>query len=83
MKNDKQIQQDVMAELNWEPSVNAAHIGVEVSDGVVTLAGHVSNYAEKLNAERAHPARRRRQGADRRDGRYANAREPPLLDLSA
>jgi osmotically-inducible protein OsmY len=53
MKTDTKIQQDVMAELNWEPSVNAAHIGVEVSDGVVTLAGHVSSYAEKLGAENA------------------------------
>ena len=53
MKSDKQIQQDVMAELSWEPSVNAAHIGVEVSDGIVTLAGHVTHYAEKLNAEQA------------------------------
>ena len=53
MKSDQQIQQDVMAELNWEPSVNAAQIGVEVSDGIVTLAGHVTRYAEKLNAERA------------------------------
>ena len=53
MKSDTQIQQDVMAELSWEPSVNAAHIGVEVSDGIVTLAGHVASYTEKLNAERA------------------------------
>jgi osmotically-inducible protein OsmY len=53
MKPDSKIQQDVMAELNWEPSVNAAHIGVEVTDGVVTLAGHVGSYAEKLGAENA------------------------------
>src|SRR5579862_475587 len=53
MKSDKQIQQDVIAELSWEPSVNAAHIGVEVADGIVTLAGHVGSYMEKLNAERA------------------------------
>ena len=53
MKTDKQLQQDVMAELNWEPSVNAAHIGVEVSNGVVTLTGHVANYAEKISAEHA------------------------------
>ena len=32
MKTDTQIQQDVMAELSWEPSVNAAQIGVEVSE---------------------------------------------------
>jgi len=53
MKTDAQVQQDVIAELKWEPSVNPTHIGVEVQDGVVTLAGHVDSYAEKWNAERA------------------------------
>ena len=53
MKSDKQVQQDVLAELDWEPSVNAAHIGVEVKGGVVTLAGHVSSWAEKHHAEQA------------------------------
>lgn len=53
MKTDMQLQQDVLAELKWEPAVNAAQIGVEVKDGVVTLAGHVASYAEKWDAERA------------------------------
>ena len=53
MKTDSQLQQDVMAELKWEPAVHAAQIGVEVKDGIVTLAGEVSSYAEKWNAERA------------------------------
>ena len=53
MKTDNQVQQDVLAELKWEPSVNAAQIGVEVKDGIVTLAGHVGSYAEKWDAERA------------------------------
>ena len=53
MKTDKQLQTDVIAELSWEPSVHAAQIGVEVKEGVVTLAGHVGSYAEKWNAERA------------------------------
>ena len=53
MKTDAQVQQDVIAELKWEPSINAAQIGVEVKDGIVTLAGHVSSYAEKWDAERA------------------------------
>jgi osmotically-inducible protein OsmY len=53
MKTDSQLQQDVMAELTWEPAVHATQIGVEVSDGVVTLAGEVGSYAEKWNAERA------------------------------
>ncbi len=52
MKTDRQLQQDVSAELEWEPSVHAAHIGVEVREGVVTLAGQVASYAEKWSAER-------------------------------
>lgn len=53
MKSDTQLQQDVLAELRWEPSVNSAHIGVEVTDGVVTLLGHVTRFAEKWDAEQA------------------------------
>ena len=41
MKTDAALQLDVIAELKWESSVNAAHVGVEVKDGIVTLAGHV------------------------------------------
>jgi hypothetical protein len=40
MKSDVQLQQDVLDELDWEPSVNGAHIGVAVTDGIVTLTGH-------------------------------------------
>ena len=47
------MQRDVLDELKWEPSVDAAHIGVSVKDGIVTLSGHVSSYAEKYAAERA------------------------------
>ena len=53
MKTDSQLQKDVMAELDWEPSVHAAQIGVEVKDGVVTLAGDVATCTEKWNAELA------------------------------
>ena len=53
MKTDAQLQQDVIAELGFEPSVNASQIGVEVMDGVVTLAGHVGSFVEKWEAERA------------------------------
>lgn len=42
-----------MAELKWEPAVHAEQIGVEVKDGVVTLAGHVDSFPAKWNAERA------------------------------
>jgi len=50
---DKQLRQNVLDELEFEPSVDAAHIGVAVDDGVVTLSGHVSSYFEKLAAEQA------------------------------
>jgi osmotically-inducible protein OsmY len=53
MKTDVQVQQDVLAELAWEPSVNAARIGVEVVGGIATLAGRVDSFAEKWSAERA------------------------------
>ncbi len=53
MKSDKQLRDDVMDELEWEPAVDAGDIGVEVKDGVVTLFGHLSSFAEKVAAERA------------------------------
>ncbi len=51
--NDRQLRQDVLDELEFEPSINAAKIGVAVSDGVVTLSGHVTSYGQKVAAERA------------------------------
>jgi len=53
MKTDSELQQDVSAELKWEPSIDTANIGVAVKDGVVTLSGQVDSYAEKWSAERA------------------------------
>lgn len=52
-KSDSQLQHDVMAELEWEPSIDHADIGVAVNDGVVTLSGFVKNYPQKLAAEKA------------------------------
>lgn len=52
MKNDRQLQKDILNELDWEPSVDASRIGVEVSDGVATLSGHVDSYTQKWAAER-------------------------------
>jgi len=53
MKTDLEIQKDVMEELQWEPILVAASIGVTVKDGVVTLSGEVNNYSKKMAAERA------------------------------
>lgn len=53
MKTDLQLKHDVEAELEWEPAVTAANIGVEVRDGIVTLAGHLASLGEKIAAEQA------------------------------
>ena len=53
MKDDLWLKKNVLAELEWEPSVKAADIGVIAKDGVVTLTGYVDNHAEKWAAEKA------------------------------
>ena len=53
MIRDHKLRQDVIDELDFEPSLDASHIAVGVHDGVVTLTGSVSSYADKLAAERA------------------------------
>ncbi len=51
--DDLNLQREVTEELEWDPAVDAAHIGVAARDGIVTLSGHVSSFSEKLAAERA------------------------------
>ena len=53
MRSDAQLQRDVQAELEWDPAVSPAHIGVTAAVGIVTLTGHVASHAEKYAAERA------------------------------
>jgi osmotically-inducible protein OsmY len=53
MKTDAELQQDIMDELKWEPTLKAAEIGVAVKDGVVTLSGYVDSFWKKWTAERA------------------------------
>jgi osmotically-inducible protein OsmY len=50
--DDKTLRQFIIDELDFEPSIDAANIGVAVEKGVVTLTGHVASYAEKIAAER-------------------------------
>lgn len=50
---DLQLKQDVLAEFEWDPRVEATDVGVEVDEGVVTLSGTVESYATKYAAERA------------------------------
>jgi osmotically-inducible protein OsmY len=52
MKTDTELQKDVMDELTWEPSVDAASIGVSVDCGIVALNGTVRSLSQKWAAER-------------------------------
>lgn len=52
-KSDTMLQRHVEDELRWDPAIEAAHIGVAVDGGAVTLFGHVRNHAEVWAAERA------------------------------
>lgn len=51
MKNDTQIQQEVLAELDHDENVPSGAVGVEVHHGVVKLAGRVTDPAVKKCAE--------------------------------
>lgn len=53
MKTDAQIQTDIMEALKFDPSVNHEHIGVSVTDGIVTLTGSTPSFIEKSAAEKA------------------------------
>jgi osmotically-inducible protein OsmY len=49
---DKDLKRHVQNALEWEPSIDAADIGVTVESGVVTLHGSVNSYTHKMTAER-------------------------------
>ena len=53
MKLDNEIEADVEQELKSDPELDATDIAVSVKDGVVTLAGFVKSYSDKLQAEHA------------------------------
>jgi hyperosmotically inducible protein len=47
---DSRLRQDIIDELDFDPSISGEHIGVTVDGNIVTLTGHVNSYAEKLAA---------------------------------
>ena len=53
MKTDAQLKKDILDELDWDPEVDASKIGVSISDGAVTLTGHVATYRQKIAAKNA------------------------------
>lgn len=56
MKSNSELQRDVADALRWQSNVREAEIGVAAKDGVVTLAGTVDSFAQKLAAEKTAKA---------------------------
>jgi osmotically-inducible protein OsmY len=52
MRNDNEIQKDILMEFRWDPSLADEDIALGVHEGVVTLGGFATSYADKLAAER-------------------------------
>ena len=52
MKTDANLKSDIQAELDWDPSIDPANVGIVVKDGIVTLTGHLDTFAEKAAIER-------------------------------
>jgi osmotically-inducible protein OsmY len=51
--SDLSLRKNILDELEFRPDINPAHIGVTVENGIVTLSGHVTTYAQKIATERA------------------------------
>lgn len=82
-RSDQEIQQDVLAELDWDARMQPNEIGVVVQDGVVTLTGWVDSYARKWAAERtAHRIRGVRAVADDIEVRLPGTHEHTDSDLA-
>lgn len=52
-KTDIELQNDVLSELTYDPSVKVSDFGVVVKNGTVTLNGYATSYHEKREAVRA------------------------------
>lgn len=49
--SDYSLRQNILDQLEFEPSIDANDIGVTVEDGIVTLTGHVGSYSQKTAVE--------------------------------
>ena len=52
-KSDEELKVDVLAELEFDPSVKVSDIGVLVKHGTVTLNGYATSYGERFAAVRS------------------------------
>ena len=49
--SDRDLKQRILRELKWDSRISWASITVEVKDGVATLTGFVTSYAQKIAAQ--------------------------------
>lgn len=52
MKNNSELQIDVLNAIKWKPLLNASEIGVTAKDGIVSLTSSVSSWHQKEEAGR-------------------------------
>ena len=52
-RSDRDLKQRILREIKWDSRIPWASIDVIVSNGVVTLNGNVSSYAQKIAAQEA------------------------------
>ena len=50
--DDGEIRRRVLAQLDWDPSIDASEVGVAVKEGVVTLTGTIPSYRQEKEVER-------------------------------
>jgi osmotically-inducible protein OsmY len=78
LMNDTTLADAVRTELQWDPKVDPAHIGVSAVDGAVTLTGYVASFPQEHAAvhaaERVHGVR---AVADELDVTRSQSAEPP------
>ena len=58
IRNDEEIQRDVLEELKWDSRVRPNEIGVAVKDGIVTLTGFADQPAYSQRVLRPEMGRR-------------------------
>jgi osmotically-inducible protein OsmY len=52
MKTDYELRREAAESLRSDPGLKAAEISVAVTDGILTLTGHVNSEGERWDAER-------------------------------
>jgi osmotically-inducible protein OsmY len=83
-QDDRDIQQDVLDALQWEPQVEPNELGVIVKDGVVTLTGWVDTYLKRMAAQdAAHRVRAVKAVANEIEVRLHSAAERSDEDIAA